>query len=50
MPKGHAVVMWNAENVTKLFKTILAVHDVKIDYAKVAAAFGKSSIHVYLNH
>lgn len=41
MPVGVTLVHWTPENDTKLFLTILAVHDVKIDVAKVAAAFGK---------
>ena len=44
MPKGQAFVTWNAQEDTKLFHTILAVHDVKIDYAAVAAAFGECKL------
>lgn len=43
MPKGTKIVDWTPENEAKLFHTIIAVHDIKVDNAKVAEAFGKSS-------
>ncbi len=41
MPKGQKIVDWTPENEAKLFHTIIAVHDIKVDNAKVAKAFGK---------
>ena len=41
MPKGQKLISWDAENEIKLLYAILAVHDIKIDYPKVAAIFGK---------
>lgn len=41
MPKGQKFVDWTPENDKKLFLTVLAVNNVQIDYAKVAAAFSK---------
>lgn len=41
MPKGQKIIDWTPENESKLLHTIMAVHDVKVDYDKVAAAFGK---------
>ena len=41
MPKGMKIVDWTPENEAKLFQTIMAVHDIKVDNAKVAEAFGK---------
>ena len=41
MPKGTKIVDWTPENEAKLFHTIMAVHDIKVDNAKVAEAFGK---------
>lgn len=33
---------WDAQNETKLFHAILAVHSIKIDYDAVAKIFGES--------
>ena len=46
MPKGTKIVDWTPENEAKLFHTIMAVHDIKVDNAKVAAAFGKVYPHL----
>ena len=43
MPTGQKLVTWNEHEEVELFKAILAVHDVKIDYAAVAAAFRESN-------
>lgn len=40
MPSGHKSIAWTQENVSKLFGSILIVHDIKIDYDAVAKAFG----------
>ena len=40
MPPGVKAISWTPANDTKLFLTILKVHDVKIDAGKVAEAFG----------
>ena len=44
MPKGKKLVIWNPENDKKLFLAILASQDVKVDYAFVAAVFGKTTM------
>jgi hypothetical protein len=40
MPKGQKQISWTHENETKLFLCIIAAHDIKVDYNKVAKAFG----------
>lgn len=40
MPTGQKSIAWTQENVSKLFGSILVVHDIKIDYDAVAKAFG----------
>lgn len=34
------MVNWNAEADAKLLAIIIKVHDIKVDYAKVAEVFG----------
>ena len=41
MPKGQAAVNWTAEEDSKLFLTVLAVHGIQMDYNAVAKEFGK---------
>ncbi|KAK4691707.1 hypothetical protein P7C71_g5350, partial [Lecanoromycetidae sp. Uapishka_2] len=36
---GQKLVVWTQENEIKLLHAIIAVHDLKLDYAKVAAIF-----------
>lgn len=43
MPKGQPAVRWTAELDGKLLLTIIAVHNIQIDYDVVAKAFGTSS-------
>jgi len=40
MPTGQKSIAWTQENVSKLFSSILIVHDIKIDYDAVAKEFG----------
>jgi len=40
MPTGQKSIAWTQENVSKLFGSILVVHDIKIDYDAVAKVFG----------
>lgn len=44
MPKGHAAIHWTAENDSKLFLTVLAVHNIQINYVSVAKAFGQFTL------
>jgi len=44
MPTGQKLVIWTPDNETKLFHAIIAVHDLKLDYTKVAAVFGKCTL------
>ena len=43
MPKGEKLIIWTEANETKLLHAILAVHDIKLDYPKIAALFGMCS-------
>lgn len=43
MPRGYKIVDWTPANETKLLHAIIAVHDIKLDYAEVAKQFGIKS-------